>query len=217
MVRARTIGSGTTRPLAGVWAVAAVAPGGAQPPPTSRRSRPSGFPATRPMTGGGGAPRGRPMGPRSSARLRRGRLVVPVPVRGSRSGHTLSAPLRGPGHRRGRVAQRDAHPALGEHVRRDVRLTCAAFSAPTTSSILRFHALGPLLAVRRPRPTWRTASGRPPTTPLAPHHASRAHPRLVSAGGAGRALAADPARVARVHFASKRPTCTSSSMATMGS
>ena len=35
------------------------------------------------------------------------------------AGDTSSTSLRGPGHRGGRLAQRDAHPALGEHVRRD--------------------------------------------------------------------------------------------------
>ena len=59
---------------------------------------------------------------------------------------------------------------------------------------IRFHALAPLLASKRPRPRWRTRLVVPPTAPLAPHHASRTHARLVSAGGAGRTLAPDSTR-----------------------
>ena len=36
------------------------------------------------------------------------------------------------------------------------RLTCAAFCRDDNELLLRFHALGPLLAARRPRPKWRT-------------------------------------------------------------
>ena len=153
MARARTIGSGTTRPLAGAWAVAAVAPGRRRRPRRPRRARARLDSLRRADDGGGGAPRGRPLGPRSSARLRRGRLVVPVPFRRLPDpDDTLSAPLRGPGHRGGRLAQRDAHPALGEHVRRDVRSRCAACSATTTSS--------PPLPRARPAPRASDVRGR---------------------------------------------------------
>ena len=45
-----------------------------------------------------------------------------------------AASLRGPGHRGRRLAQRHAHPALGEHVRRARRLTSRRSLARTTTS-----------------------------------------------------------------------------------
>ena len=60
--------------------------------------------------------------------------------------------------------------------------------------VLRFHALAPLLAARRPRPRWRTQPGRASGASLVPDVAARPHAGVVSAGRPGWSLAADSDR-----------------------
>ena len=84
--------------------------------------------------GGGGAPRGRPLGPRSSARLRRGRLVVPVPFRARpirRRAVGSTSRAWPPWRTRGSTARTSCARRACSSRR---RLRCAAFSATTTSS-----------------------------------------------------------------------------------
>ena len=62
MARARMIGSGTARPVGGVWALAATTPGRAQTPADLETLAPGVDSLRRADAGGGGAPRGRPAG-----------------------------------------------------------------------------------------------------------------------------------------------------------
>lgn len=154
MGRARTIGSGTTRPLVGVWTLAAMAPGRAQAPADLEALTPEWIPCDGPMTAAAALRAAerwdldRPRDFDADDWWYRCRFTAPD----ARTFCRL--------HFEGLASVADAW-LNGTHVLRSESMFVA--SATDVSGIirddnelvLRFHALGPLLAARRSRPKWR--------------------------------------------------------------
>jgi len=155
MVRARTIGSGAARPLAGVWTVAAVAPGDAGTPSDLEALAPDWIPCDRPMPASAAL--------RAAARWDldhprdfdaddwwyRCRFAAPDPEMGCRL------------HFEGLATVTDGwlngtHILHSESMFVATAIEVGGILDVDNELILRFHALGPLLTVRRPRPSWRT-------------------------------------------------------------
>ncbi len=183
----------------GVWEIAAVAPGRAQTPADLEGLALDWIACERTDDGGGGAPRRRPLGPRSAARLRRGRLVVSLPFRGFR--RTSHSRLRFEG-----LATVVDVWLNGTHILRSESMFVANAIDVSRHSPRRQRARAPLPRARpaagRPASAAEVAhrSGRQPTASLAPHHASRTHARLVPAGRAGRARGGQFCSSPLIHF-----------------
>ena len=143
--------------------------------PISTALRPGLAAVRRTDDGGGGAARSRPVGRRASARLRRRRLVVPLPLHAFRQRPADAASVRGSGHRRRRLAQRDATSCTPRACSSRTRLMSAHLVGRENELRLRFHALEPLLSGSASAPEVAHRTGGTPAASLVPHHTARTH------------------------------------------
>jgi beta-mannosidase len=154
MARARTLGAGTARPIGGSWAIAAAPPGRAQSPSDLDDLDLDWIPCDGPM-------------PVAAALRAAGRWALDHPrdFDAEEWWYRCRFPIRDPGARtrlrfEGLATIADVW-LNGTHILRSDSMFLAhavAVDTPCVDNdlVIRFQALAPLLAVRRPRPNWRT-------------------------------------------------------------
>ena len=142
---------------------------------------------------------------RSASRLRCRRLVVSLPFSASdRTCHTpgFASTASQQSSMCGSTERTSCVPTACSS--RNVADVAAAFSATTTSCVLRFHALGRRWLLRRPRPKWRTGLVASQQLRWHPHGASGTHARLVPSCRASGPVARNSAPSPRMLSKSKR-------------